>query len=73
MTTCLWDVHVGLDLVNVVPSGCAGFVGNLGAQLDSVYISEKWRVLRHVAVHLAYLSEGGSCTGVFSAVQLLCT
>jgi hypothetical protein len=45
---------VGLDLVNVVPSGCSGFVGNLVTQLDNVYIGEKWRVLRDVVVHLAF-------------------
>lgn len=42
MSTCFWDVHVGLDLVNVVPSGWAAS------------ISEKWWVLRHVVVHLAF-------------------
>jgi hypothetical protein len=24
VSTCLWDGHVGLDLVNVVLSGCSG-------------------------------------------------
>lgn len=50
VSTCFWDVRVDLDLVNVVPSGWAGSVGNMIAQLDHVYISEKWRVLRHVVV-----------------------
>jgi hypothetical protein len=33
VSTSLWDGYVGLDLVNVVPSGCSGFVGNLVTQL----------------------------------------
>jgi hypothetical protein len=50
-----------------------GFVGNLIAQLDNVYIIQNWRVPRHVMVHLAFCSEDDFCIGVFSAVQLFCT